>query len=49
MRRQDFIEIVYSNGMHRSVKRQSRIPSPLTADLMYRMNKHGVTVVEIVE
>jgi hypothetical protein len=49
MRRQDFIEIVYANGMRRSVKRQSSIPSPLAADLMYHMNKHGHRVVEIAE
>jgi hypothetical protein len=49
MRRQDFIEIVFENGMHRSVKRQSSIPNPLAADLMWQMNKHGHRVVEIFE
>ena len=49
MRRQDFIEIVFENGMHRSVKRSASIPSPLAADLMYHMNKHGHRVVEIFE
>ena len=46
MRRQDLLEVVYRNGMHRRVKKHGPIPGPDAVDLMYRMNQHGHLVVD---
>ena len=46
MRRQDLITVYYANGMHRSVKRHSPIPSPFMGGLLHQMNVQGQVVVQ---